>query len=346
MIVWGGSYYDSSAHFLNTGARYNPSTDGWTPTSTGANCPSGRDSHTAVWTGTEMIIWGGCDGLGGSAGGSWFNTGGKYNLSTDSWTMTSTGTNCPSPRSDHTAVWTGTEMIVWGGYYYDSGTNTDHYLNTGARYDPSTNSWTSTSIAAGCPLGRATHTALWASGKMIIWGGQNPNMYALQSGGRYNPLTNSWIATSTGTGCPLARYLHTAVWTGTEMIVWGGLCDFTCYLNTGGIYFTGIPYEIPTTSLAWTGTGKNALSWSAASCATGYRVYRGVPSELKNLPTGAQACRSYDGAGTTTGATQTAVPSAGSFFWYLVVGYNTSGEGAAGSGTSTERKINSTGTCP
>ena len=33
----------------------------------------------------------------------------------DTWTATST-TNAPSPREEHTAVWTGTEMIVWGGH--------------------------------------------------------------------------------------------------------------------------------------------------------------------------------------------------------------------------------------
>src|SRR5262249_9208551 len=33
----------------------------------------------------------------------------------DSWTATST-TNEPSARSSHTAVWTGSEMIVWGGF--------------------------------------------------------------------------------------------------------------------------------------------------------------------------------------------------------------------------------------
>ena len=32
--------------------------DTWTATST-ANAPSGRDGHTAVWTGSEMIVWGG-----------------------------------------------------------------------------------------------------------------------------------------------------------------------------------------------------------------------------------------------------------------------------------------------
>ena len=27
--------------------------------------PTGRDSHTAVWTGSEMIVWGGIEGLPG-----------------------------------------------------------------------------------------------------------------------------------------------------------------------------------------------------------------------------------------------------------------------------------------
>ena len=47
--------------------------DTWTATST-ANAPSGRFDHTAVWTGSEMIIWGGDDG------GPYvlFNTGGRY----------------------------------------------------------------------------------------------------------------------------------------------------------------------------------------------------------------------------------------------------------------------------
>jgi len=38
--------------------------------------------------------------------------GGRYNANTDSWTATSI-TNVPSPRAYHTAVWTGSEMVVW-----------------------------------------------------------------------------------------------------------------------------------------------------------------------------------------------------------------------------------------
>ena len=81
--------------------------DTWTATST-TNAPVARSNHTAVWTGSEMIVW----------GGSFLNTGGRYNPATDSWTAT-TITNAPSARSVHTAVWTGSEMIVWGGFSYD-----------------------------------------------------------------------------------------------------------------------------------------------------------------------------------------------------------------------------------
>ena len=84
MIVWGGQ---DNQFILNTGGRYDPSTDSWTATSP-ANAPAAREFHTAVWTGSEMIIWG------GFSGGSVFNTGGKYDPLTNSWTSTST-TNAP-----------------------------------------------------------------------------------------------------------------------------------------------------------------------------------------------------------------------------------------------------------
>ena len=55
MIVWGG--WDDQ-DFLNTGGSYNPGTDSWIATSM-TNVPTGRFQHSAVWTGSEMIVWGG-----------------------------------------------------------------------------------------------------------------------------------------------------------------------------------------------------------------------------------------------------------------------------------------------
>ncbi len=191
--------------------------DTWSAT-TLINAPSGRFYHTAVWTGTEMIVWGGFDG-------NAYDTGGRYDPITDSWTAT-TMVNVPTARETHTAVWTGTEMIVWGGY--------DQYffpLDTGGRYDPSSDSWTATSIA-NAPAERVLHTAVWTGSEMIVWGGDNDSPLALDTGGRYSPMTDSWTATSTA-NAPSPRASHTAVWTGSEMIVWGGGGFIT---NSGGRY--------------------------------------------------------------------------------------------------------------
>jgi len=91
-------------------------------TITGA--PTARYHHTAVWTGTEMIVWGGVNSIGD------VNTGGRYNPSTNSWTATSP-TNAPKAREGHTAVWTGSEMIVWGGDFFNGSSFND--VDTGGR---------------------------------------------------------------------------------------------------------------------------------------------------------------------------------------------------------------------
>ena len=68
-----------------------------------------RERFTAVWTGEEMIVWGGDNRLDDG-----LNSGGRYRPATDTWLGTD-GLGAPSARWDHTAVWTGSEMIVWGG---------------------------------------------------------------------------------------------------------------------------------------------------------------------------------------------------------------------------------------
>ena len=57
MIVWGGSHWHGS---FNTGGRYNPSTDTLDRHQHHQRARA-RSGHTAVWTGSEMIVWGGFD---------------------------------------------------------------------------------------------------------------------------------------------------------------------------------------------------------------------------------------------------------------------------------------------
>ncbi len=226
MVVWGGFGCCGFGQRLDTGGSYDPTTDTWTATSL-VGTPERRDLHTAIWTGSQMVVWG---------GSGWnfklLNSGGRYDPASDSWTATSIG-NAPLPRTSHTAVWTGSLMVVWGGY--DGG-----YMNTGGRYDPATDSWTATSTA-GAPSTRSRHTAVWTGSRMVVWGGYyygGPEGYFWDTGGRYDPVADSWTATSTA-GAPLPRAVHTAIWTGSLMLVWGGFggeIPSIDYLSTGGVY--------------------------------------------------------------------------------------------------------------
>ncbi|MGI8965863.1 MAG: hypothetical protein ACR2H1_07210, partial [Limisphaerales bacterium] len=213
------------------------------------NAPTSRASHTALWTGSEMIVWGGRN--------TNFHTVGRYNPRMDSWTATST-TNAPAGRYDHTAVWTDSEMIVWGGY-------NGGVFDTGVRYNPGMDSGTAMSTA-NAPTARDRHTAVWTGSEMIVWGGLGAS-YS-NTGGRYNPGTDSWTATTTS-NAPIARNRHKAVWTGSEMIVWGG-DNGNSFFSTGGRYCahpppTPTPTPTPTPSPSGA-PGSFTLSNNAPVC--------------------------------------------------------------------------------
>jgi len=226
VMVWTGTeviaFAGYSGTYLNTGARYNPATDSWVPTSM-TNVPAGRRYSAAVWNGTEMIVWGGYNGAA-------LNTGGRYNPATNSWVATST-VNAPEGRRYLPLVWTGQRLFVWGGRFINS-KNT----NTGGIYDPATDTWTATSTGTNLPQGRWNHTIVWTGDKAIVWGGvvTGGGPY-LNNGAIYNLNDNSWT-TVTMTGAPPVRDKHAAVWTGTEMIVWGGDQGNYHNINSGGRY--------------------------------------------------------------------------------------------------------------
>jgi N-acetylneuraminic acid mutarotase len=129
LVVWGGASFDVNGWTLyQTGGRYDPATNSWTPTST-TGAPAGRLFFASVWTGSRLVVWGGC--ADDSTCGDSLDTGGEYSPATNSWAATPLA-GAPGARGHVTGVWTGTEMIVWGGSSNDSGTLT----NTGGRYTP------------------------------------------------------------------------------------------------------------------------------------------------------------------------------------------------------------------
>jgi hypothetical protein len=177
--------------------------------------PSPRYDHVAVWTGREMLVWG---GVGCSR---WCNDGARYDPATDSWAPISND-GAPSRRSGARAVWTGREMFVWGG----SG---DELLSDRAAYDPIRDRWRQLPAAPLEP--RYLHTLVWTGVEAIVWGGIDKYGTPYADGAAYDPVGDNWRLITT-TSAPAARFSHSAVWTGAEMIVWGGALGF----RSGGRY--------------------------------------------------------------------------------------------------------------
>jgi hypothetical protein len=93
------------------------------------------------------------------------------------------------------------------------------YAEEAGAYDPPSGTWRS--IEAGPLSGRVEHTAVWANGRMIVYGGSPPGGgNGREDGAVYDFASDSWQLLPD----PWidGRYRHAAVWTGEAMILWGG----------------------------------------------------------------------------------------------------------------------------
>ena len=203
MLVWGDTQGETDASARSAqGAAFDTQTDTWRSLSDGPL--EYADARTAVWTGQEVLIWGGEIGDGSHRRP---DNGAAYDPRTDSWREL--------PRSpiwslaSHSAVWTGTEMIVWGGV---------DMQDKGAAYNPRSDSWRT--IAPGPIEGRHRHAAVWTGTEMIVWGGADEQGRALATGAAYDPVADTWRELPEA---PLSeRESVASTWTGEEMILWGG----------------------------------------------------------------------------------------------------------------------------
>lgn len=181
MIIWGG-LGNSSRHFppvLARGYAFEPNEEKWAPLAS-RNEPLPRFGHTAIWTGKEMLVWGGK-----GAGQKVFGSGARYHPTTQQWKNIANKL-APSQRFNHTAVWTGKEMIIWGGQ------SNAGLLSTGAAYNPATDKWRK--LPAG-PVNsdfeaRKAHAAHWCPQQkaMVIWGGMNRSGHS-NTGWLYKTVT-------------------------------------------------------------------------------------------------------------------------------------------------------------
>lgn len=228
----------------------------WKSMST-VNQPALRAFSTSVWTGSEMIVWG------GNYGYETLATGGAYNPTTDTWRTLSIA---PEGRSRHSAVWTGQKMFIYGGR---SSINFRKPAYPFLVYDPLTDTWSSEG-ASGAPAAVEWTSATWNGYEIIVYGGKlidvservfTNTTYA------YNPTSHSWRTLASG---PIALSGHAAIWTGYEMIVVGGSTlnnsssngiinnrnNSIFVLDPINNYWATLPYSAPgIAELSQTGTG-------------------------------------------------------------------------------------------
>ncbi|TCO41463.1 galactose oxidase-like protein, partial [Dokdonella fugitiva] len=219
MLIWGGTNpFAENNRSLARVALFDPlaAEQGvWSETSFGV--PPGDANQSFVWTGVELVGWGGS-----------YNTGYAFDLAASSWRRLS-NTGAPSARHDHGAIWTGTDVLVWGGV------NGAVHFGDGARYSPFFDAWSA--IAAAPIAARAGHSTVWAGDRAFIWGGEGDGGQLLGDGASYSPSLNSWTLISAATPAPSARKGHVAVWTGSRMVIQGGLSPNPT--SSGGRYDPG-----------------------------------------------------------------------------------------------------------
>ncbi len=127
----------------------------------------------------------------------------------------------PEPRWGATAVWDGTEALFIGGTLADArGPTSD-----GVAFNPATRPWRR---LPGIEANRTAFAAVWTGRQVLVWGGLMgtfQNQKIPPHGTAYDPAANRWSA------LPMAplrgRSNPAAVWTGRQMIVWGGMIPGT-----------------------------------------------------------------------------------------------------------------------
>lgn len=131
----------------------------WTATPNAPLRP--RNLEAAVWTGEQLLVWGGWSQQGERGDGALWTPGGGWRVM---------AVSPLAPRTEFAWAWTGDRLLVWGGGAGSAinGEN-EQVFGDGAAYDPATDTWRR---MADSPLEpRQGVDGLWVEGELIVGGG-------------------------------------------------------------------------------------------------------------------------------------------------------------------------------
>jgi hypothetical protein len=199
LIGWGGGCCGDAS---DDGSAYNPATNTWRKL---APAPvSGQQSPVGAWTGRELVIFNGQSPEGKRVGGA------AYNPRTDTWRRIRSERRLSALA---VAVYDGNEIHVLGAR-----------PDTVFSFNPSNNRWR-----------RLPRTELGTDGLVAAWTG-NRLIAAGATTRAYDPPRDLW---ATFASSPLGhREGAQGVWTGRELIVWGGLVPPPANVSSGPKYMS------------------------------------------------------------------------------------------------------------
>jgi N-acetylneuraminic acid mutarotase len=179
-----------------------------------------RAQGVTVWTGRELVVWGGTTECKTNPCPPLPATGAAYDPAAKTWRVlpaapVSTG------RADAAAVWTGREVVIVGGFSAAS------EYQPPIAYNPTTNTWRR---LPDLPLvSRTGSQAVWTGSEVVVWGGEpvGAGGWSVQApeqdrGAAYDPATNRWRLTAAAPVSGVRSGTFAMVWTGRDVVVWGG----------------------------------------------------------------------------------------------------------------------------
>lgn len=141
---------------------------------------TGRVNPAAVWTGTEMIVWGG-----EAENGPLYADGAAYDPAARRWSLLP-----PSPlsaREGSATVLAGNSMFIWGGVV---GADLQGRARDGALYDPAKRHW---SLLPTAPVGPYQWAqALWSGGRVILLTTPPGRDVTVVHAAAFDPSTGEW----------------------------------------------------------------------------------------------------------------------------------------------------------
>lgn len=210
LLMFGGQVTSPQGFVIvAAGRRYSLAERRWAPTSQEGQ-PSPRVYAAATSLGSRWFVWGGFTfGAVGTTGDAYSGDGGIYDPASDSWEPLAPTDVLPA-RAAAQAVWTGKEVIVWGGRSAEA-------LGDGAAYNPSTRTWRKLS-GVGAPTATAWHRMTW-TGRYVVVVGNESSRPDIRIGGLYDPEADRWFGLPDG---PPARHSPSLCWTGQDLLMFGG----------------------------------------------------------------------------------------------------------------------------